>query len=201
MALKLAGLKDGKQRPEIRIENQSTIDLPKDTEKIIKDVLEFLPAEHIRGVEKIRLVDFIKPPQVKVDLPVKGDLPGLYHPKVGGQAAWFEISIGALLQPTESFTTRLMAKSTFKGNLAALLFSLAGQHYFLTLRHSVKKQNFESQVRKYAEKNLKEWGELQQSKTLRGRLLKPLRPYFERLSKWLGKKAMEMQKKSKSKNR
>jgi hypothetical protein len=201
MALKLAGLKDSRQRPEIRIENQSTIDLPKDTEKIIRDVLEFLPTEHIRGVEKIRLVDFIKPPQVKVDLPAKGDLPGLYHPKVGGQAAWFEISMGALLQPTESFTTRLMAKSTFRGNLAALLFSLAGQHYFLTLRHSVKKQNFESQVRKYTEKNLKEWGELQQSKTLRGRLFKPLRPYFERLSKWLGKKVMEMQKKSKSKSR
>ncbi|GIU82630.1 MAG: hypothetical protein D6687_06100 [Acidobacteria bacterium] len=201
MALKLAGLKDNRQRPEIRIENQSSLELPKDTEKIIKDVLEFLPSEHIRGVEKVRLVDFIKPPQVKVDLPIKGDLPGLYHPKVGGQAAWFEVSMGALLQPTESFAKRWMAKSTFKGNLAALLFSLAGQHYFLTMKHSVKKQSLESQVRQYTEKNLREWGELQQSKTIRGRLFKPLRPYLERLSRWLSKKAIELQKKSKSKDR
>jgi hypothetical protein len=198
MALKLAGLKSSKQKPEIKIENQSSIDVPKDTEKIIRDVLDFLPSEHLRGVEKIRLVDFIKPPQVKVDVPIKGELPGLYHPKVSGQAAWFEISMGTLLQPTESFTKRLMAKSTFKGNLAALLFSLAGQHYFLTLKHSVKKQSLESQVRQYTEKNLKEWGELQQSKSLRGKLLKPFKPYLERLSKWLAKKVTKMQKQRKA---
>ncbi|MBO0200787.1 hypothetical protein, partial [Vibrio alginolyticus] len=91
-------------------------------------------------------------------IPVKGDLPGLYHPRVQNQPAWLEISLGALLQPTESFTKRWMAKTSFKANLAGLLFSLVGQHYYLTLKHSVKKQNLEPQIRQYAEKNLKSWG-------------------------------------------
>lgn len=195
MALKLAGLKNKDKRTEIKIENISTIDLPKNTEKLIKEVLDFLPSEHLVGVEKVKLVDFIKPPQVKVELPVRGDLPGLYHPRAGGQAAWFEISIGALLQPTESFAKRLMARSAFRGNLAALLFSLAGQHYFLTLKHSIRKQNLELQVRQYTEKYLKEWGEIQQSKTIRGKIFKPFRPYLERLAKWLNKKTLELQKK------
>lgn len=196
MTLELAGLKNKKdKRSEIRIENLSTIQLPKKTEELIKDVLNFLPSEHLIGVEKICLVDFVKPPQMKVDLPVTGDLPGLYHPKVGNKAAWFEISIGALLQPTESFTRRLMARSAFRGNLAAIIISMAGQHYYLTLRHSVKKQSLESQVRQYTEKHLKEWGEMQQSKSIRGKIFKPLRPYLERLAKWLNKKAIQLQKK------
>ncbi|MCS6873866.1 MAG: hypothetical protein N2Z23_09165 [Pyrinomonadaceae bacterium] len=195
MALKLAGLKNKEKRSEIKIENQSTIDLPKDTEKIIKSVLDFLPGEHLVGVEKIRLVDFVKPPQVKLDLPITGDLPGLYHPKVGNKAAWFEVSMGALLQPTEGFTKRLMARSAFRGNLAAIIISLSGQHYYLTLRHSVKKQSLESQVRQYTEKYLKEWGEIQQSKSIRGKIFKPFRPYLERLAKWLSKKAIDLQKK------
>ena len=48
--------------------------------------------------------------------------------------------MGALLQPTEGFAKKWMAKSSFKGNLAGLIFSLVGQHYYLTLRHSVKKR-------------------------------------------------------------
>lgn len=195
MTLKLAGLKgDKNKKAEIKIENQSTIDLPKNTEKIIKDVLDFLPNEHLTGIEKVRLVDFIKPPQVKVELPVRGDLPALYHPRVGSQAAWFEISMGALLQPTEGFTKRLMARSAFRGNLAALVFSLAGQHYFLTLKHSIRKQNLEMQVRQYTEKHLKEWSEIQQEKSLRGKIFKPFRPYLERLAKWLNKKVTKLQK-------
>jgi hypothetical protein len=45
-----------------------------------------------------------------------------------------------------------MAKSGLKGNLAGLIFSLVGQHYYLTLRHSVKRQGMEGQIRQYAEK-------------------------------------------------
>jgi hypothetical protein len=194
MALKLAGLKTDKPT-EIKIENQSTLDLPKDTEATVKKILAFLPIEHLRGLEKVRLVDFIKPPQVKTEVPIKGDLPGLYHPRAGNQAPWFEVSMGALLQPTESFTKRWMAKSSFKGNLAGLLFSLVGQHYYLTLRHSVKKQNLEPQVRQYAEKNLKAWSEKQQANSRRAKLFKPLRPYMERWAKWLNKKAQAAQKK------
>jgi hypothetical protein len=89
-----------------------------------------------------------------------------------------------------------MAKSGFKGNIAGLLFSLVGQHYYLTLRHSIKKTNLEPQIRQYAEKNLKAWSEKQAAGSRRAKLFKPLRPYMERWAKWLNKKAANAQKKS-----
>jgi len=195
MAIKLAGLKSAKSS-EIKIENQSSINLPKNAEETIRQVLAFLPTEHQRGIEKIRLVDFIKPPQMKTEMPIKGDLPGLYHPKVQNKNAWLEVSIGALLQPTENFGKRWMAKTSFKSNIAGLLFSLVGQHYYLTLRHSVKKGSLEPQVRQYAQKNLKEWGEKQSENSKRAKFFKPFRPYIERWAKWLNKKAAAAQKKS-----
>jgi hypothetical protein len=181
----------------LKIENQSSIELPKGTEETIEKVLKHLPSEHLRGLEKVRLVDFIKHPQMKNNpVPIKGDLPGLYHPRMGNKAAWLEISTGALLKPTESFANRWMAKSSFKGNLAGLLFSLVGQHYYLTLRHSIKKTNLEPQIRQYAEKNLKAWSEKQQVNSRRAKLFKPLRPYIERWAKWLNKKATQSKKKA-----
>ena len=196
MAIKMAGLKSAKSN-EIKVENQSSIDLPKDAEENIRKIISFLPIEHLRGLEKIRLVDFIKTPQMKNSpVPIKGDLPGLYHPKIGNQTAWLEIAAGALLQPTEGFAKRWMAKSSFKSNLAGLLFSLVGQHYYFTLRHSVKKQNLEPQIRQYAERNLKAWSEKNAEKSRRAKLFKPLRPYMERWAKWLNKKAANSQKKS-----
>ncbi|MDQ3320862.1 MAG: hypothetical protein M3525_00170, partial [Acidobacteriota bacterium] len=146
--------------------------------------------------EKLRLVDFIKHPQLKnMSVPVKGDLPGLYHPRTQNQGAWLEVSAGALLQPTEKFVKRWMAKSSFKSNLAGLIFSLVGQHYYLTLRHSVKKTNLEPQIRQYAQKNLKDWSEKQSETSKRAKFFKPLRPYMEKWAKWLNKKAANAQKK------
>ena len=196
MAIKLAGLKSAKSS-ELKIENQSSIDLPKGAEETIRQILAFLPTEHQRGLEKIRLVDFINNPQLKNSpVPIKGDLPGLYHPKVQNKNPWLEISIGALLQPTENFGKRWMAKSSFKSNLAGLIFSLIGQHYYLTLRHSIKKESLEPQIRQYAQKNLKAWGEKQAETSKRAKFFKPLRPYMERWAKWLNKKAANAQKKS-----
>ena len=194
MAIKTAGIKTAKTSSEIKIENQSSIDLPKDTIENIRKIISFLPIEHSRGLEKIRLVDFIKTPQMKNSPAIKGDLPGLYHPKMGNQTAWLEISTGAMLQPTEGFAKRWMAKTSFKSNLAGMLFSLVGQHYYLTLRHSVKKQNLEPQIRQYAQRNLKDWGEKQSENSLRGKIFKPLRPYLERWAKWLNKKTAQAQK-------
>ncbi|MCW5961471.1 MAG: hypothetical protein KIS76_15005 [Pyrinomonadaceae bacterium] len=189
MAIKTAGIRTNKTT-EIRIENQSTLEMPKNSEETIQKIISFLPIEHLRGMEKIRLVDFIKPPQMKnMSTPVTGDLPGLYHPRVGNQSAWMEVSLGALLQPTEGFAKRWMAKSSFKSNLAGIIFSLVGQHYYLTLRHSVKKQSLEPQIRQYAQKNLKEWGEKQAENSRRAKFFKPFRPYLERWAKWLNKKA------------
>ena len=193
MALQLAGLKTAKPT-EIKIENASSIALPKKAEENIRHIIAFLPNEQLRGIEKIKLVDFIKHPQIK-EMNIKGDLPGLYHPKVQNKNPWLEVSIGALLQPTETFAKRWMAKSSFKSNLAGLIFSLVGQHYYLTLRHSVKKTNLEPQIRQYAQKNLKDWSEKQNAKSKRAKYLKPFQPYIEKWAKWLNKKAANAQKK------
>jgi hypothetical protein len=196
MAIQTAGQKTAKAT-RIRIENQATFALPKETEAHIEKILDHLPTEHVRGIDRIRLVDFINDPRLKnLDVPMKGDLPGLYHPKhQGSQSSWLEISMGALLQPTESFTKKWMAKTSFKSNLAGLIFSLVGQHYYFTLRHSVKKTGLEPQIRQYAEKNLRTWSEQQNVNSFRAKLFKPLRPVLERWAKWLNKKAAEAQKK------
>ena len=196
MALKVAGLKTAKTSSEIKIENNSSIELPKNALEDIRKILAYLPIEHLRGLEKVKIVDFIKHPQMaKTDTPIKGDLPGLYHPKVGNQNAYMEVSSGALLQPTEGFAKRWMAKSAFKSNIAGLLFSLVGQHYYLTLRHSVKRQSLEPQIRQYAQRNLKEWSEKQNVNSKRAKFFKPFQPYFEKMAKWLNKKAVAAQKK------
>lgn len=194
MAIKTAGIRTDKST-RIRVENQSNVRLPKGANENIESVIAFIPTEHIRGLEKIRLVDFIKTPQMKgMTAPPTGDLPGLYHPRTQNQGAWLEISVGALLQPTEKFAKRWMAKTSFKSNVAGLIFSLVGQHYYLTLRHSVKKTNLEPQIRQYAQKNLKDWSEKNAEQSKRAKFFKPLRPYMERWAKWLNKKAAAAQK-------
>jgi hypothetical protein len=195
MATLTSGLKTDRIT-KFSVENLSTIDLPKGTETMIEEIVKYLPSEHLMGVERVKLVDFIKHPQMKMDTPIKGDLPGLYHPKMVNTKAYLEVSMGALLQPTEGFTKRWMAKQSFKGNLAGLIFGLVGQHYFLTMRHSVKKQSLEPQIRQYAEKHLKTWSEKQNEGSFRAKLFKPLRPLFEKLAKWLNKKAVAAQKKT-----
>jgi len=195
MAIITAGIRTLKTT-EIKIENQSKINLPKGAEENIQKIIAFLPLEQLRGLEKIRLVDFISDPRIqKSNVPMKGDLPGLYHPKIQNKSAWLEISIGALLQPTENFSKRWIAKSSFKSNLAGLIFSLVGQHYYMTLRHSVKKQSLEPQIRQYAQKNLKVWSEKQSVNSRRAKIFKPLQPYMEKWAKWLNKKAAKAQKK------
>lgn len=194
MAIQTAGQKTAKA-VKLKIENASSLEMPKGGEATIGQVLDYVPIEHLRGLERVKLVDFINDPRLKnIDVPMKGDLPGLYHPKVGNQNAWFEIAMGALLQPTEGFAKRWMAKTSFKANLAGLLFSLIGQHYYLTLRHSVKKQNLEPQIRQYTEKNLRSWSEEQNKNSFRAKLFKPIRPFVERMAKWLNKKAAKAQK-------
>jgi len=189
MAIQTAGQKAARAT-KIKIENQATFSLPKGTEEHIRKVLDFLPIEQIRGLERAKLVDFINDPRLKnLDVPMKGDLPGLYHPRAGNAGAWMEISMGALLQPTEGFAKKWMAKTSFKPNLAGLIFSLVGQHYFLTFKHSVKKQNLEPQIRQYAEKNLRAWNAKQNENSIRAKIFKPLRPTIERWAKWLNKKA------------
>ena len=96
--------------------------------------------------------------------------------------------------PTEGYVKKFMAKSGFKGNIAGLIFSLVGQHYYLTQKHSIKRTALEPQIRQYAEKNLKVWSEKQNAGSARAKLFKPFRPYLERWAKWLNKKAAAAQK-------
>ena len=64
MAIQTAGQKTAKIT-KIRVENQATFPLPKDTEDHIGKVLDFIPMEQLRGIEKVRLVDFISDPRLK----------------------------------------------------------------------------------------------------------------------------------------
>ncbi|HEX8635030.1 MAG TPA: hypothetical protein VF703_12865 [Pyrinomonadaceae bacterium] len=176
----------------IKIENASTATLPRNTIAQIERIIDTLPQEHLRGINRLRLVDAINDPRLR--LPQSSQLPGLYHPRQGNQAAWLEVSMSVLLPRSKPFFKRLLPKLSFKGNLASVIFSLAGQHYYLTLRHSIKKGQIEPSVRAYTEKYLKIWSEGQHS--LRTRIFKPLQPTFERWAKSLQRQAAKERKRT-----
>ena len=177
----------------IKIENQVERKLPKNTIPQIEDAFEGLPREHTRGIERIRLVEFISEPRLKASLQAS-ELPGLYHPRQGPKGPWLELAVGVLLPGNKPMHKRIIPRLSFKGNLAAIIFSLVGQHYHMTLRHSLKKTQLEPAVRIYTEKQLKAWNEKQHS--LRARLFKPLQPTLERWAKGLQKRATAEKKKS-----
>jgi hypothetical protein len=177
-----------------KFENQATIKFPKKTLGHIESVVNSLPREHLRGIDKLRIVDNIEDPRLKALGDKASNLPGLYHPKQGIQAAWLEIALDPLLKPSESFFKRFTPRMTFKSNIAALLVSLIGQHYYITFRHSVKKGQIEQSVRQYTEKHLKAWSEKQHS--FRAKLFKPLQPMLERWAKSLQKQATKQKKKT-----
>lgn len=170
----------------VKIENQYSGKLPRNTEANILSALESVPREHLRGIERVRLVEVITEHRARVA--AKGsDLPGLYHPRQGNQGAWFEVAVSPLVQANKPFHKRIIPRLSFKGNLVAVVFSLIGQHYYLTLRHSVKRGAIESSVRAYVEKHLKSWNEQQHK--FRAKIFKPIQPTLERWGKSLAKKA------------
>jgi hypothetical protein len=171
----------------IKIENQASIKLPKKTEDTIQSVLDTVPREHIRGLNRIVLVDRIIPDSriPKMTAENVSELPGLYHPRQGNQQPWCEIAL-ALLLPRDGFFKRIAARLNFKPNLAYLVFSLQAQHYFLTLSHGIKKNQYEGAIRSYVEQYHKTWREKQSG--WRGRLFKPLQPYIEKWVRSLRKK-------------
>ena len=177
----------------VKIENQYSGKLPRNTEAHLEGALESVPREHLRGIERVRLVDVITEPRARIA--AKGaDLPGLYHPRQGNQGAWFEVAIAPLVQANKPFHKRIIPRLSFKGNLVAVIFSLIGQHYYLTLRHSVKRGAIESQVRAYVEKQLKAWNEAQHK--FRAKIFKPIQPTLERWGKSLQKRAAQEKKKA-----
>ncbi|HZJ44443.1 MAG TPA: hypothetical protein VFD63_11785 [Pyrinomonadaceae bacterium] len=177
----------------IRIENQYEGALPKGAIEQVEGALESLPREHTRGIERVRLVPYISDPRIKGQFQAT-ELPGLYHPRQGSQGPWLEIAINVLLPADKPFHKRIVPRLSFKSNLVALVFSLVGQHYHLTLRHSLKRTQLEPAVRMYTEKQLKAWNEKKHS--FRAKLFKPLQPTFERWAKSLQKRAVAEKKKS-----
>jgi hypothetical protein len=177
----------------IRIENQYEGQLPKGTLQQIEDAFESLPREHTRGIERIRLVPFINDPRIRGQFEAT-QLPGLYHPRQGPKGAWLELAVNVLLTPDKPLHKRIVPRLSFKSNIVALVFSLVGQHYHFTLKHSLKKTQLEPAVRQYTEKQLKAWNERKHS--FRARLFKPLQPTFERWAKSLQKRAAAEKKKS-----
>jgi hypothetical protein len=179
----------------IKIEFDTNAKLPKKTQGQIEKILESLPREHLRGVERIRLVDAINDPRLR-NLQQRTDLPGLYHPKQGAQAAWLELAVGVLLPRSKPLMKRIMPRLSFKGNLAAIIFSLVGQHYYLTQRHSIKRGQIEPAVRSYTEKHLRAWHEHQH--TVRSRIFKPFQPTLERWGRSLQKRVSAERKRKQS---
>lgn len=179
----------------IKIELLTDTKLPSNVRRQVESALEVLPREHLRGIDRVRIVDSINDPRIRI--PQKLDLPGLYHPRQGTQPAWLEIAANSLLPPKQSFHKRLMSKLSFKSNIAALTISLVGQHYHLTMRHSMKKGQLEPAVRAYTEKHLKLWGSKQGG--WRSRLFKPLQPTFERWAKSLQRQAAREKRKGQAK--
>jgi hypothetical protein len=170
----------------VRVENQYEGKLPRNTLVNVESALASVPREHLRGIERLRIVSVITDPRAKVA--AKGtELPGLYHPRQGVQGAWFEVAITPLVSAGKPFHKRIIPRLSFKGNLSAVIFSLVGQHYHLTLRHSVKRGSVEPAVRSYVEKQLKAWNEQQHK--IRAKLFKPLQPTLERWSRSLAKRA------------
>ncbi len=176
----------------VKIENKASIKLPRKTNTQLETLLACVPREHLRGIERVRLVDTISDPRVRLSLQ-RNQLPGLYHPKQSVQPAWLEIALEALLPRQQPLLKRLMPRLSFKNNLAAVLFSLIAQHYYLTLRHSVKKGQLEPAIRAYTEKYLRVWGE--QEHSLRTRVFKPFQPTFERWARTLQRRTQTARKK------
>jgi hypothetical protein len=176
----------------LKIENQYSGKLPRNAVSTVESAIASVPREHLRGIERVRLVDSVIEPRARIA--AKGnELPGLYHPRQGVQGAWFEVAIDALIPPHKPFHKKIIPRLSFKGNLAGVIFSLVGQHYYLTLRHSVKRGQIEPAVRAYVEKQLKAWNE--QQHRFRAKLFKPIQPTLERWSRSLAKKAAAEKKK------
>jgi hypothetical protein len=163
----------------VKIENHSSVKLPKNLTTQVENVFKTLPREHAIGLDRVVFVDLIEQPQLRLKL--GGKLPGLYYPKQATKSAFIELSAQQLAGSREPFHKRMILRLSFKNNLAALLISLVGQHYYSTLKHSVRRGQMEPAIRRYSEKYLKLWN--QSEHRFRAKLFKPLEPKLERWAK------------------
>lgn len=179
----------------VKIEDQSSGKI-KNLEAIVQKVIEIVPVEHLRGFNKIVLVDQVAEPRLSAMQ--RAALPGLYHPRLGGQMAWAEVASTVIL-PKKKFPQNILTRITLKSNLAQVILSLIAQHYYLTLSKGIKKTQLESACRLYVEKHFDKWREKEGG--LRVRLLKPFKPYLDKMAKKLAKRYKEEMDRSKAKQK
>src|SRR4051812_22484642 len=99
----------------IKIENQYEGKLPRNTVINLEGALESVPREHLRGIERVRIVDVITEPPPR--MAAKGtDLPGLYPPRQENQGPWFEIPLTPRARAKKPFHKRIIPRLSFKGN-------------------------------------------------------------------------------------
>lgn len=180
---------------KIRIEDQSTIRI-KNLERIVTKALSVAPAEHLRGLTKIVVVDLITEPRLSASQ--RSTLPALYHPRMGGDLAWGEVAASVVLRK-EKFYEKIAARMTLKPNLTQIILSLIAQHYHSTLSKGIKKTQLESACRAYTEKYFEKWREAEGG--IRMRLMKPFRPFLDRTAKKLSKKYRAELEKKRSKGK
>jgi hypothetical protein len=160
---------------------------PKDLRTIGAKVLNCVPAEHLRGFDKIVFVDLVNEPRISPAQ--RASLPALYHPRMGGQsAAWGEVAM-SVVAPKKKFPQNLISRLALKSNLAQIILSLLAQHYHLTLAKGVKKNQLEPACRAYVEKYFERWRESEGG--IRVKLLKPFKPYLDKAAKRLAKRYKE----------
>lgn len=178
----------------LRIENRATIKVPPKTEEIIENAMEVIPREHLRGLNRIVLVDQVSP-HPRLQVANIAQLPGLYHPRIANEQPYFELALGILVPQNETLFKRFAARMNYKANVVSLIYSLQAQHYHLTLSHGVKKHQYESVVRSYMEKYFELWRE--KNAGWRTRMFKPLQPFLQKWAKKLRSRYEAEQKKSK----
>jgi len=165
---------------------------PKHLRDIAAKVVNCVPTEHLRGFDKIMFVDAVNEPRISPAQRLT--LPALYHPRMGGQsAAWGEVAM-SVVAPKKKFPQNLLTRLAIKSNIAQVILSLLAQHYYLTLAKAVKKNQLEPACRAYVEKHFERWRENEGG--IRVKLLKPFKPYLDKMAKRLAKKYKEELQKS-----
>jgi hypothetical protein len=169
----------------VKLETVSRLPVSRMEEKVEK-ILAVIPAEHLRGFSKIVFVETITEPRLSAIQ--RANLPALYHPKLPGQTAWAEVAT-TVIAPKKKFPKSLLTKLALKSNLAQVILSLVAQHYYLTLSKGIKKNQLETVCRQYVEKHFESWREREGG--VRVRLLKPFKPFLDRMAKKLAKRYKE----------
>ncbi|MBT5470002.1 MAG: hypothetical protein HOK41_05320 [Nitrospina sp.] len=108
-------------------------------EKVVRNLLEVIPNEHLVGIDSITLFD--KPQQKKYS-----DAQGMYWKKYELQPARIEIFLGNIYG--EYYFKKFLMPSRWKWKLAGVLYHEIGHHY-RHFTHGINKKQNEDFAEKY----------------------------------------------------